>query len=143
MAPTNPAEQAKQSLDSSIKRFLLEQCSGGSSRKEEVSRIRTEPKAFHRKGDPSQSAKTKTNLADIQTRRKPQLQESDNLWDDLGLESKNVTSVIETVRDVRGPFLLLLLLLLHFLEARLTSSRWITAEILSAAKVSHLFFFLC
>ncbi|KAM0698775.1 hypothetical protein Q7P36_000818 [Cladosporium allicinum] len=65
MAPTNPAEQAKQSLDSSIKRFLLEQCSGGSSRKE--------------------------------------LQESDNLWDDLGLESKNVTSVIETVRDVRGP----------------------------------------
>jgi len=29
MPPTNPAEQAKQSLDSSIKRFLLEQCSGG------------------------------------------------------------------------------------------------------------------
>lgn len=29
MAPTNPAEQAKQSLDGTIKRFLLEQCTGG------------------------------------------------------------------------------------------------------------------
>jgi hypothetical protein len=37
MPPTNPAEQAKQSLDSSIKRFLLEQCSGGS--RKEVSRV--------------------------------------------------------------------------------------------------------
>jgi len=34
MAPTNPAEQAKQSLDGSIKRFLLEQCHDGGSRKE-------------------------------------------------------------------------------------------------------------
>jgi hypothetical protein len=50
MAPTNPAEQAKQSLDSSIKRFLLEQCSGGSSRKEEVSKNRTEPKASIERG---------------------------------------------------------------------------------------------
>ena len=139
MAPTNPAEQAKQSLDSSIKRFLLEQCSGGSSRKEEVSRIRTEPKASIERGILHKVRKRKRTLLIS----KPQLQESDNLWDDLGLESKNVTSVIETVRDVRGPFLLLLLLLLHFLEARLTSSRLITAEILSAAKVSHLFFFLC
>jgi hypothetical protein len=37
MAPTNPAEQAKQSLDSTIKRFLLEQCSGGS--RKEVSKV--------------------------------------------------------------------------------------------------------
>lgn len=139
MAPTNPAEQAKQSLDSSIKRFLLEQCSGGSSRKEEVSKTEPKPKASIERGILHKVRKRKRTLLIS----KPQLQESDNLWDDLGLESKNVTSVIETVRDVRGPFLLLLLLLLHFLEARLTSSRLITAEILSAAKVSHLFFFLC
>ena len=34
-----------------------------------------------------------------------ELKESDNLWNDLGLESKNVTSVIETVRDVWNPSL--------------------------------------
>lgn len=34
-----------------------------------------------------------------------ELKESDNLWNDLDLESKNVTSVIETVRDVWNPSL--------------------------------------
>jgi hypothetical protein len=61
MAPTNPAEQAKQSLDSSIKRFLFEQCSGGSSRKE-VSK--TEPNQRRPKGDPHK-CENETNLADI------------------------------------------------------------------------------
>jgi hypothetical protein len=43
MAPTNPAEQAKKSLDSTIKRFLLEQCSGD-SRKEVRSENQKRPK---------------------------------------------------------------------------------------------------
>lgn len=34
-----------------------------------------------------------------------QLQESDNLWDDLGLKPEGVTKVIETVKEVRNPSL--------------------------------------